>query len=454
MKHLHFIAIGGAAMHNLAIALSKREGYQVTGSDDEIFEPAKSNLQKAGILPKQIGWHPENITKDINAIILGMHAKADNPELIRAKELGIDIYSFPEYLFQQTQKKTRVVVGGSHGKTTTTALILHALKKRNMAVDYMVGAQIEGFDTMVKLSYDAPIAVFEGDEYLTSTLDPRPKFHLYHPHIAILTGIAWDHVNVFPTFENYVDQFKKFADLIERDGRLIYNGEDEILQQIAAQLRSDIVALPYFKPDYSIDNGITSIHYKGQTFPLQIFGEHNLQNIAAACMACKQLGINEADFYRSIADFKGAANRLQRIAENSQTIVFKDFAHSPSKLTATIKAVKNQFPDKELIACMELHTFSSLQADFLPQYKHSMHDAAFAFVYFDPTVIENKKLPPLTKEWVAEAFGDPNVQVISDPEALKAALMQLQLENKVLLFMTSGDFSGINLESFVHTLLR
>lgn len=454
MKHIHFIAIGGAAMHNLAIALSKKEGYRVTGSDDEIFEPARSNLNKAGILPAEIGWHPENITKDIDAVILGMHAKADNPELVRAKELGIDIYSFPEYLFQQTQKKTRVVVGGSHGKTTTTALILHALKKKNMAVDYMVGAQIEGFDTMVKLSYDAPIAVFEGDEYLTSPLDPRPKFHLYHPHIAILTGIAWDHVNVFPTFEMYVDQFKKFVDLIERDGRLIYNGGDENLQQIAAHLRPDIVALPYFKPEYSIEKGITFIHYKGQKYPLEIFGEHNLQNIAAACMACKQLGINEADFYRSIQDFRGAANRLQRIAENNQTIVFKDFAHSPSKLAATINAVKNQFPDKELVACMELHTFSSLQADFLTEYKNSMHEAATAFVYFDPTVIENKKLPPLTEEIVAKAFGDPHVKVFSNLNALTAALQQLNLENKVLLFMTSGDFSGLDLESFVHTLLH
>ncbi|MGC9150665.1 MAG: UDP-N-acetylmuramate--L-alanine ligase [Microbacter sp.] len=453
MKHLHFIAIGGAVMHNLAIALSKK-GYQITGSDDEIFEPAKSHLEKAGILPKQIGWHPENITKDIHAIILGMHAKADNPELIRAKELGIDIYSFPEYLYQQTQKKTRVVVGGSHGKTTTTALILHALTKKNMAVDYMVGAQIEGFETMVKLSYDAPIAVFEGDEYLTSTLDSRPKFHLYHPHIAILTGIAWDHVNVFPTFEMYVDQFKKFVDLIERDGRLIYNGEDEVLQQIAAQLRPDIVALPYYKPDYSVENGITFIHYKGQQYSLQIFGEHNLQNIAAACLACKQLGVNESDFYRAIQDFKGAANRLQRIAETKQTIVFKDFAHSPSKLAATIHAVKNQFPDKELIACMELHTFSSLQADFLTQYKHSMHEAAIAFVYFDPAVIENKKLPPLSEETVSEAFGDRHVQVISNREALKEALLKLNPNNKVLLFMSSGDFSGLNLDSFVHTLLQ
>ncbi len=454
MKHLHFIAIGGAAMHNLAIAVSKKPNYTITGSDDEIFEPSKSHLRANGLLPETLGWHPEKITKDISAVIVGMHARADNPELLRAKELGIDIYSFPEYLYQQTQKKTRIVVGGSHGKTTTTAIILHVLSKRNMMVDFMVGAQLNGFDTMVKLSYDAPIAIFEGDEYLTSPLDPRPKFHLYHPHIAVLTGIAWDHINVFPTFETYVAQFKKFADLIEREGRLIYFGKDEQLQNIVANLRPDIVAIPYQTPEYKIENGITSIIHKGVKYPLLVFGEHNLQNIAAACLVCKQLGVKESDFYSALQDFKGASNRLQKIAETSDAIAYKDFAHSPSKLKATVEAVKKQYPDKELVACMELHTFSSLKADFLPQYDHCMKAADIAFVYFNPDVIEHKHLAQISEQEVATAFGSDNLHVFSNSSMLQASLRSIDFHNKVLLFMTSGNFSGIDIEAFANELLQ
>ncbi len=454
MKHLHFIAIGGAAMHNLAIAVSKKPNYTITGSDDEIFEPSKSHLRANGLLPETLGWHPEKITKDISAVIVGMHARADNPELLRAKELGIDIYSFPEYLYQQTQKKTRIVVGGSHGKTTTTAIILHVLSKRNMMVDFMVGAQLNGFDTMVKLSYDAPIAIFEGDEYLTSPLDPRPKFHLYHPHIAVLTGIAWDHINVFPTFETYVAQFKKFADLIEREGRLIYFGKDEQLQNIVANLRPDIVAIPYQTPEYKIENGITSIIHKGVKYPLLVFGEHNLQNIAAACLVCKQLGVKESDFYSALQDFKGASNRLQKIAETSDAIAYKDFAHSPSKLKATVEAVKKQYPDKELVACMELHTFSSLKADFLPQYDHCMKAADIAFVYFNPDVIEHKHLAKISEQEVATAFGSDNLHVFSNSSMLQASLRSIDFHNKVLLFMTSGNFSGIDIEAFANELLQ
>lgn len=454
MKHLHFIAIGGAAMHNLAIAVSKKPNYIVTGSDDEIFEPSQSHLKANGLLPETLGWHPESITKELSAVIVGMHARADNPELIRAKELGIDIYSFPEYLYQQTQKKTRVVVGGSHGKTTTTAMILHVLHKRNMSVDFMVGAQLDGFDTMVKLSYDAPIAVFEGDEYLTSPLDPRPKFHLYHPHIAVLTGIAWDHINVFPTFETYVAQFKKFADLIEREGRLIYFEKDEQLQRIVADLRPDIVPIPYQTPEYQISDGITSIIYKSIKYPLQIFGEHNLQNIAAACLVCKQLGVKESDFYAALEDFKGAANRLQKIAETPDSIAYKDFAHSPSKLKATVEAVSKQYPDKELIACMELHTFSSLKADFLPQYSHCMKSANNAFVFFNPEVIDHKQLAQISEQEVAVAFGGDNVHVFSNSEAFQDSLRNIDFHNKVLLFMTSGNFSGVDIEAFANELLQ
>lgn len=453
-KRLHFIAIGGAAMHNLAIAVSKKPNHVVTGSDDEIFEPSRGKLLAAGLLPPEMGWFPDRISKDLDAVIVGMHARADNPELLRAKELGIDIYSFPEYLYHQTRKKIRVVVGGSHGKTTTTAIILHVLQKLNRNADFMVGAQIEGFDTMVKLSYDSQLAVFEGDEYLTSPIDPRPKFHLYHPHIALLTGIAWDHINVFPTFENYVEQFKVFTDLIERDGRLIYFEGDEQLRIIAEKVRPDIVTIPYNVPEYEIENGITFILYKGERYPIHIFGQHNLQNIQGARMVCKQLGIKEVEFLEAIADFDGAANRLEKVAETENAVAFKDFAHSPSKLKATVNAVREQYPDKHLVACMELHTFSSLQANFLPQYRGCIDKADTAFVYFNPEVIEHKHLQPITTEQVKAAFGREDLQIFTDSRKLADKLHSLDYDGKVLLMMSSGNFSGIDIPAFAKEVLR
>lgn len=453
MKRLHFIAIGGAAMHNLAIAVSKKPDHMVTGSDDEIFEPSRSRLEEAGLLPPEIGWFPEKITKELNAVIVGMHARADNPELIRAKELGVDIYSFPEYLYHQTRKKIRVVVGGSHGKTTTTAIILHVLKKLNRSADYMVGAQIEGFDTMVKFSYDSQLAVFEGDEYLTSPIDPRPKFHLYRPHIALLTGIAWDHINVFPTFENYVEQFKIFTDQIERDGRLIYFEGDEQLREIAEKVRTDIVTIPYNTPEYVIEGGITSILYKGEKYPLRVFGEHNLQNIQGARMVCKQLGVKETEFLHAIADFGGASNRLQKVAETPNSVAFKDFAHSPSKLRATVSAVKEQYADRQVVACMELHTFSSLQENFLPQYKGCMDKADVAYVYFNPEVIAHKRLQPITAEQVKEAFGRESLTVFTDANQLTAKLKEINFDGKALLMMSSGNFSGLDIIAFEKELL-
>ncbi len=453
MKRLHFIAIGGAAMHNLAIAVSKKPDHVVTGSDDEIFEPSRSRLEAAGLLPSAIGWFPEKITTELDAVIVGMHARADNPELIRAKELGIDVFSFPEYLYHQTRKKIRVVVGGSHGKTTTTGIVLHVLKKLNRAADYMVGAQLEGFDTMVKFSYDSQIAVFEGDEYLTSPIDPRPKFHLYRPHIALLTGIAWDHINVFPTFENYVEQFKIFADQIERDGRLIYFEGDEQLRIIAENVRPDIVTMPYNTPEYVIENGITNIIYKGEKYPLRVFGEHNLQNIQGARMICKQLGIKETEFLKAIEDFSGASNRLQKVAETSASVAFKDFAHSPSKLRATVNAVKEQYADRKLVACMELHTFSSLQENFLPQYKGCMDKADVAYVYFNPEVIAHKRLQPITVEQVKAAFGKENLEVLTDAAELAAKLKKIDYSGKALLMMSSGNFSGLDIAAFEKELL-
>ena len=454
MQRVHFIAIGGAAMHNLAIAISKKDNFQVTGSDDEIFEPSRSRLKENGLLPDKLGWFPDRINKGLHAVILGMHATADNPELIRAKELGLKIYSFPEYLYQQTRSKTRIVIGGSHGKTTTTAMILFVLKQMKIDADYMVGAQIEGFDNMVKLSYESRIAVFEGDEYLTSPLDPRPKFHLYKPHIAVLTGIAWDHINVFPTFDNYVEQFRKFADLMEVQGRLIYFDGDENLNEIAQHLRRDIVPFPYNTPEYEVKDGITYLITKYGDVPLKVFGEHNLQNMNAARLACRQIGVTDEQFYAVISEFPGASNRLQKIAETSNSIAFKDFAHSPSKLRATVKAVKHQFPDRKLIACMELHTFSSLTEEFLPQYSGCMDEADVAFVYYNPEVIQHKHLKNIDPEQVKLAFGGKNLTVYTDSEALQVKLRELKYDNSALLLMTSGNFSGVNLIDFANELLK
>jgi UDP-N-acetylmuramate: L-alanyl-gamma-D-glutamyl-meso-diaminopimelate ligase len=454
MQRVHFIAIGGAAMHNLAIAISQKRNFQVTGSDDEIFEPSFSRLKEHDLLPEQMGWFPERIHKGLHAVILGMHATIDNPELVRAKELGLKIFSFPEYLFQQTRSKTRIVVGGSHGKTTTTAMILFVLKNLRIDADYMVGAQIEGFDNMVKLSYESRIAVFEGDEYLTSPVDRRPKFHLYKAHIGVLTGIAWDHINVFPTFENYVEQFKIFADLMEVQGRLIYFDGDENLNKIASNLRRDIVPFPYNTPDYDVRDGITYLITKNGDVPLKIFGEHNLQNLNAARMACRQIGVTDDQFYSVITNFPGASNRLQKIAETPTSVAYKDFAHSPSKLKATVKAVKHQYPNRKLVACMELHTFSSLTEDFLPQYADCMAEADIAFVYYSPEVIQHKRLHEILPEQVKQAFGGNNITVFTDSVALQTKLRELNYDNSALLLMTSGNFSGVNLIEFANELLK
>ena len=447
MTRIHFIAIGGAAMHNLAMAVAAKEGYIVTGSDDEIFDPARTHLKEAGLLPEKAGWFPEKITKDLDAVILGMHAREDNPELVKARELGLRIYSFPEYLYEQTKDKIRIVVGGSHGKTTTTSMILYVLNKLGIEADYMVGAQIEGFERMVRLSTTAKYAVFEGDEYLTSPLDLRSKFLWYHPHIAILTGIAWDHINVFPTFEGYVDTFRKFVDTIEPNGTFIYYSGDENLQAIASGSQADLKRVPYKE-------------YEGDV-PMQVFGKHNMQNLQAAMLACHCIGVKPDDFYREIASFTGASNRLEKIAETNNSVAYKDFAHSPSKLRATINAVREHHPDKQLIACMELHTFSSLMAEFLPQYKDCMSEADIAFVYFNPHVVEHKRLTPITVEEVQHAFGRGNITVFTDSNALQEALRnqfsnhQSPITNKgtALLMMSSGTFDGIDVKVLAQDLL-
>ena len=440
MTRIHFIAIGGAAMHNLALAVASKAGYEVTGSDDEIFDPALSHLRDAGLLPDEMGWHPERITPDIDAIILGMHAREDNPELIRARELGIKIYSFPEYLYEQTKDKIRIVVGGSHGKTTTTSMILYVLNRLGIEADYMVGAQIEGFERMVRLSDTAKFAVFEGDEYLTSPLDLRSKFLWYHPHVAILTGIAWDHINVFPTFPQYVDTFRKFVDSFEPNGSFIYYHGDENLRAIAAGARKDITCIPYDA-------------YEGNV-AMQVFGRHNMQNLQAAMLACHCIGVSPDDFYHEISTFTGASNRLEKICETADSVAYKDFAHSPSKLKATVNAVRERYPEKKLVACMELHTFSSLMADFLPQYKDCMAEADIAYVYFNPKVIEHKRLTPITAEEVREAFGTKNVEVFTESLALQLKLQSLDFTNTALLMMSSGTFDGINVNEFAKQLIH
>lgn len=450
--NIHFIAIGGSAMHNLALALHKK-GYHVTGSDDEIFEPSKGRLQEAGILPEKWGWFPEKITEKLDAVILGMHAMKDNPELLKAQEIGVKIYSYPEYLYEQTKDKQRVIIGGSHGKTTTTSMIMHVLKKCGIEFDYMAGALLEGFDTMVHLSNDSKIAVFEGDEYLSSPIDMRPKFHHYYPDIAVLTGIAWDHMNVFPTFDNYVEQFGIFIDKIEDNGCLIYFNGDKNIHNITARGSASIKKIPYEAFPHIVKAGITYLKLNGET-PIRIFGEHNMQNMSAAYQVCKELGINDQAFLDAIATYEGAAKRLQKIGEKESTIAYLDFAHSPSKLKATVSAVKSQYPERKLIACMELHTFSSLNADFLPQYKDSMKEADNAIVFFNPEVVKHKRLTEITTEDVKKGFGDKQLMVYTDNQVLIADLEQKDYHNSVILLMTSGNFSGINLKEMVNKLIE
>lgn len=443
--NIHFIAIGGAAMHSLAIAL-KNKGCHVTGSDDEIFEPSKSRLREAGLLPKAWGWFPEKITPTLDAVILGMHARQDNPELLRAQELGIRIYSYPEYLYEQTRNKRRIIIGGSHGKTTTTSMIMHVLRHCGVAFDYMAGAQLEGFDTMVHLADDSRLAVFEGDEYLSSPIDPTPKFLHYHPDIAILTGIAWDHMNVFPTFENYVEQFQKFVEQITPGGTLIYYEGDENVRAVATHAPASVKRLPYGTFPHEIKDGTTCLLLDGET-PLRIFGRHNLQNISAARLACREAGISDRDFLQAIATYEGAAKRLQKMAENKDITVFLDFAHSPSKLKATLEAVREQYPGRRLIACMELHTFSSLNAAFLPQYAHTMAAADEALVFFNPEVVRHKRLPEITPEDVRRGFADSRLKVFTDNACLLRQLQAEDYRNSVLLIMTSGNFSGIDIRA-------
>ncbi|MBP6556845.1 MAG: peptidoglycan synthetase [Flavobacterium sp.] len=441
----HFIAIGGAAMHNLALALHNK-GYQVTGSDDAIFEPSKSRLEKRGLLPAEMGWFPEKITADIEAVILGMHAKADNPELLKAQELGLKIYSYPEFLYEQSKNKTRVVIGGSHGKTTITSMILHVMHFHNIEVDYMVGAQLEGFDTMVHLTHDNDFIVLEGDEYLSSPIDRRPKFHLYQPNIALLSGIAWDHINVFPTFENYVEQFEIFVNQITKGGILVYNEEDETVKKVAEESTNTIRRLPYQTPTYSVKDGTTLLDTPEGPMPIEVFGAHNLNNLAGAKWICQNMGVDEADFYEAIASFKGASKRLEKIAEGKGKVAYKDFAHSPSKVSATTKAVKSQYPDRKLVACLELHTYSSLNAEFLKEYEGALDAADVAVVFYSPDAVKIKQLEEVTYDQIAQSFKRDDLVIYTNPAEFKDFLFNYDLNNSVLLLMSSGNYGGLNFD--------
>lgn len=442
---IHFIAIGGSAMHNLALALHHK-GETVTGSDDTIFEPSKSRLDKFGLLPEAFGWYPEKITANIDAVILGMHAKKDNPELLKAQELGISIFSYPEYLYEQAKNKTRVVIGGSHGKTTITSMILHVMHYWDKEVDYMVGAQLEGFDTMVRLTEDADFMVLEGDEYLSSPIDRRPKFHLYKPNIALLSGIAWDHINVFPTFENYVEQFQIFVDSMTNGGALVYNTEDEAVVQVVENTTTHIKRYPYETPSYTVEDGETLLDTPDGPMPIEVFGKHNLNNLAGAKWICQHMGIVEADFYEAIATFKGASKRLEKIAETATNVAYKDFAHSPSKVAATTAAVKEQYENRQLVACLELHTYSSLNPEFLKEYKGALDAADTAVVFYSPHAVEIKKLEAISEKQIGDAFDRDDLIIFTDPKDFKDFLFSQKMENTALLLMSSGNYGGLDFE--------
>ncbi|MFT6795812.1 MAG: UDP-N-acetylmuramate: L-alanyl-gamma-D-glutamyl-meso-diaminopimelate ligase [Maribacter sp.] len=444
VMQIHFIAIGGSAMHNLALAL-EHKGYNISGSDDVIFEPSKSRLESKGLLPESFGWFPEKIHSDLDAIVLGMHAKADNPELLKAQELGVKIYSYPEFLYEQSKNKTRVVIGGSHGKTTITSMILHVLNFHNREVDYMVGAQLDGFDRMVHLTEENDFIVLEGDEYLSSPIDRRPKFHLYKPNIALLSGIAWDHINVFSTYENYVEQFKIFVDSIVNGGSITYNLEDAEVVKVVEASENSIRKLGYTTPEYEVDNGQTLLETPEGPMPIEVFGKHNLNNLAGAKWICQNMGVDEDDFFEAIATFKGASKRLEKIAEGKTSVAYKDFAHSPSKVAATTKAVKEQYPDRRLIACLELHTYSSFNPEFLKEYKGALDAADEAVIFFLPESVAIKKLEVVTPEQISIAFEREDLKIFTDASSFHSYVNEENYENSTLLLMSSGNYGGLDL---------
>ena len=440
---IHFIAIGGSAMHNLAIAL-KLKGFSITGSDDAINDPSRSRLKKYNLLPQKEGWFSDKITSDIDAVVLGMHAKDDNPELLKARKIGLKIYSYPEFIFNQSKDKIRIVIGGSHGKTSITSLVLHVLSTLNIESDYMVGAQLDGFEVMVKLTDTSKYIVLEGDEYLSSALDLRPKFHLYKPHIALISGIAWDHINVFKTFENYLKQFEIFINSIEKNGTLVYNELDPELKKLVSSNKSNLNYIPYSIPKHKIIDGISFIDINNRLYRLKIFGDHNLQNISGALNICKALGVESEDFYNAITSFNGASNRLELVYKSSDTIIFKDFAHSPSKVKATTEAVHKQFPNRKLISFFELHTYSSLNPLFLEKYRDTLKHSDECYIYYSEKNMKIKRLKPIDSELIIKSSNHSSLNVIDNYEKLNEKINDLDLSNSVLLMMSSGKFGGLD----------
>lgn len=448
---IHLIAMGGAVMHNLALALQKN-GHFVTGSDDEIYNPAKDRLEKAGLLPPKFGWFPEKITSELDFVILGMHARADNPELQKALETGIKVFSFPAFIFQHAKEKKRVVVAGSHGKTTTTSMIMHVLRHAGLSFDYLVGAQLDGFETMVQLS-EAPIMVIEGDEYLSSPIDRRPKFLHYRPHVAIITGVAWDHINVFPTYEEYCQQFALLLENMEPAAKLFYFEQDRDLANIVKHSQSAITTKPYKAFEARVQDGKTLVQTaQNQEITLPIFGNHNLANLSAARHACLELGVTDEQFWEAAQSFTGAAKRLQSLVSRKEFSAWLDFAHAPSKAQATVQAVQQLNPDRKLLACLELHTFSSLNKDFLPLYAGTLDPADVACVYFSPHTLEMKKMPAIDPEEIKTAFQLPRLRVFTQRAELEDFLKSQKLAGTNLLLMSSGNFGGIDIQAFVEEL--
>lgn len=449
---VHFIAMGGSIMHNLAVSLAKK-GFIVSGSDDFIFEPSRSVLEAQGLLPEKLGWFPDRITEELDAVILGMHARSDNPELLKAKSLGLQIYSYPEFIYEQAQEKLRVVIGGSHGKTTITSMIMHVLKTLGRDFDYVVGAQVEGFDRLVRITKDSPLIILEGDEYLASAEDPRPKFLVYKANIGLISGIAWDHINVFPTIEQYEEQFNRFIESIEEKGTLVYNKEDQKVQALVSANKSKINKSGYRTPEYTINKGETYLNTPQGDLHLQIFGRHNLSNLAGAYSVCEWLGVSRQDFYEAIQSFKGASQRMEYVSSRANSVVYKDFAHSPSKVAASIHALREQYPQQQLVAVLELHTYSSLNEAYLNEYKDSMDEAAYPVVFINQASYKQKNLKPISEEALKKAFDNDRIAYIITPEDLKAYLQDMDPDNKNLLFMSSGNFGGINIVNFADSFI-
>jgi len=452
IESVHFIAIGGSVMHNLALAL-KKMGMRISGSDDEIYEPAAGKLKSGGI-EANIGWQPEKMDASIDLVVLGMHAKADNPELAKAKSLKLPIVSFPDFIRRWSANQQRIVIGGSHGKSSITALAMHVLNQLNKKFDYLIGAEVEGFSLTVSLS-DAPIIIIEGDEYLASKLDPVAKFLKYDHHIGLISGIAWDHKNVFPSFEDYTQQFEQFADKTPKAGSIIYNEKDLLAKKIGEKEREDVRKVPYGVHDAVIKNGVTYLKTKDYgEVKISVFGDHNLENIGAVLALVKLLGIEEKAFYQAVQTFTGAKKRLEIVKQQGNDKLFKDYAHSPSKLEATTTALKKQFADSKVVVAYELHTFSSLNKEFIKEYKNTLSKADEAFIFINPHNIKNSHTDDLTTTEIQEAFNNTELTLFTDKHKLVEAMKKAKTtEKNIFALLSSGNFDGLDIEEVSHKLI-